>query len=442
MTNYSKKLLTCLGLVACAATETGNPIEGPNNNDSLTEGRLCDEEYLDIDDPLNEIPDGLDFSPQQALDLIVGNHREDLSWLSADFPYEPGSGQSSIEFQISAAGAPQWVKRTAPDAPPPNSSGIEIGYIEPSCPNWLQYPVTVQIRTDDGALNETVETVVQITTAEFASTGFSLDVAELMGTFESNQPAPDRFILTAGPRLDFQLRFSPAGLTGELSVSSESESNDGTAITFSKTPNLAEFPADQYCGPSAVPLPVAHELRDVSATATLERLNAGFPADLEGPMGGTLSAHFESATEHICLEVPPDGGDSTVIRFEGLVNLESTEGSIKGSIPVRLSQRFNDQGLRTFAEASLGIEALSDTAGRTQSFAIVRDLDFSGYDGGDLRFQVEATSDQSSGHIEAYGLDVADCVTNPPPVVPGATSSPGCRGTDRIEIWSLGWSGD
>jgi hypothetical protein len=123
------------------------------------------------------------------------------------------------------------------------------------------------------------------------------------------------------------------------------------------------------------------------------------------------------------------------------VRLRSSDQRIDGTLAVTLSGEAMAGRLQSSrAEAS---EYLLDPARATataRSYAIRAPLDFSSYDGGAFQFMTEVTDTEAVGALTAYGLDQADCVTNPPPPDPDGNGSPGCSGTERIVVWGASWT--
>lgn len=79
---------------------------------------------------------------------------------------------------------------------------------------WLDVPVTIAVRTADGALDETIDGVALLAVAEGATVRASLPLAEARGTIASEREASLVVSLQAGPDQ----------LTGRFSIQTEDTS--------------------------------------------------------------------------------------------------------------------------------------------------------------------------------------------------------------------------
>jgi hypothetical protein len=173
--------------------------------------------------------------------------------------------------------------------------------------------------------------------------------------------------------------------------------------------------------------------------AVLEQLASSSPARIDGSTA-TIDLGFQSAAQRLCVKLDGAESGTTQIEFPGSVSLRSSDQRIDGSLNVTLAGEAT-AGVLTRSSATLN-RFINDPAEAAQVLAdspIVQGLDLSNYDGAALDFTVDVSETEALGWLRASGLDEADCVRNPPPVVPGAMSTPGCRGTDRIELWNATW---
>jgi hypothetical protein len=328
------------------------------------------------------------------------------------------------------------VREPAPEVD--NGYGDELYRPESRCPNVLELPLRVGLRTADGALDESAETVLRANSADFAQTHVAFALDGLVGSFDAELPVPDGAVLTAGPSLSIGLRFAASGAAGEMSMGAEFRTAD--AVGQGGSSNFFRFPADAYCGQDAVSIAADQPVRGLSVTDALERLNAAFPVVLD--TGATLTASFTSQVESTCMNLSGAASQGASLRFDGSVALESSDGAIDGSVDVELRADSDPAGggLRLSANANAETDDLAQAAALAASYAIRQEVDFSGYDGARCELSLLVTDTESNGALLAQGLDVADCVTNPPPPDPDGMGSPGCRGTDRIEAWGVRWN--
>jgi len=175
----------------------------------------------------------------------------------------------------------------------------------------------------------------------------------------------------------------------------------------------------------------------------LDGLNAMSPSEVQYQSGAPsqLTLAFTSAEERVCARFDQEyyggsaPGTSMTLEFPGVVRVISTDGRIDGTLPLQITTS-SEGGLEsTTAQTNFDYGSTSQPA----EVGIQDDIDFSAYDGVFVQFLTTIAADSSGGSLRAYGLDVADCVNNPPPPDPDAMGSPGCRGTDRIPVWGAFW---
>ncbi len=427
-------------LAACTPTDTGNPVEDAHGGGDTTEGGLgsCDEERTELSGALDEVVSELGFSPQEVLTYVVGEHRETLAWLeSSGVTHTAGTGRTEISLNVEANGAPRLVRRE----PAPRAGGGEIGIVPGQCADSLEIPVRIQVATEDGVLDEVAETVLQVAAVEVARGRVAFDVAELAGSFDAQVDLDERFVITSGPSLGISLRLSATSVAGEMSISTEFESVDGSAVGQGGSSPVAQFPADGYCGLDAIAAGADQSVRGLSIEETLAQLEEAFPVSLSGS-DATLEASFDTDTELTCVQVY---ASEASLAFDGRVTLASSDTRVDGSFPVRLEAQQTvdpDSGESTLRLVASASDTSPDPAGAARiaaAFGIREPIDFSGYDGGYVELVVEVVDGEPGGSLRAYGLDVPDCVTSPPEPSPDGSSSPGCPGPDRIEVWGVDW---
>lgn len=433
-----------LGLIAlvaaydtgCAGTDTGNPYDGGEGTASET----CDEQRREL---LLEEPTSLGVSARDVLDLASGEHRETLAWLapSDGVTYGPESGTGEITIVVEPLGAARFVER-APKSPGSGEEGGGLLLFAPdgACPDAIELDVRLQISTAGGALNETVDTTLEATSGELVVGNLRLSTDALTGSFEVDVPVQPGFEQTKAPELTLALGISPYGSVGELGVSSEVRSLDGAALGQGGVPRLAHFPAENFCGSSAISIEREQVIRGVSIQGVLDRLNAQSPATLD-PGGAALSLDFSTDTERMCVELGAPASVSTSIQFPGQVQLRAPNENIEGSVVVSFTAAAVEGELvGVSANASVFTDDPVEAAARASDFAIHEPLDFSSYDGGAFEFSIEESSGGVNGMLRAYGLREADCVSQTPVATPGGgMGSPGCAGTERIELWGFTW---
>lgn len=446
--------MAALGFMACqgsathprepAGTDTGNPFDGNEGVNTGGENGACDIDsssiQLDEQTPLG-------FVPQTVLDLVVGQHSQSLAWLPSDVTYGPESGRSDITLDIEALGNARLLDRE-----PRQASGegpaINLADLGSPCQDSVEVDVSIAITTAGGALSERVETTIEASAADFARASIVLDVTDIVGSFEADpQPQPNMELTRSS--LSLTLGFSEYGAVGSVQLYSEFRSLDGSAVGQGGAGELAHFPADDYCGASSFSITAEQSVRGLSMAGVLDRLNANSPAPLRytpSAPSSELSFSFENSEERVCARF--DGGQSVynlaaedaALEFPGTVTLASADGRIEGDFPVRIVAQSSSGTLQmVYADASAQADDTTQAAALPAQFGIGDSIDFTAYDGGRVEFTNHDESQSAGGQLTVYGLDVADCVTNPPPPDPGGMSSPGCRGTDRIPLWTANW---
>jgi hypothetical protein len=445
-----KKLVTSLFLFACAqsvsddskdpfngGTDTGNPHD---DQGTVTEGGgQCDQTAsaleLDAQTPLG-------VSAAELLRWVGGTHHETLAWQDQSASFGPEHGQSEITIEIEPLGA-RFIDRR----PAARTGGAEIllvetgigGYGDP-CADSIALDVRLHLSTAGGALDETVDTTLDAKARDFVSGRVTLPLDMLTGSFVAEVTVPNGSVATKPPQLSVALGISEYGSKGQFTLFSQFESRDGQSVGQGGGGTLARFPAGDQCASGSIGVAADQTVRGVSVNSVLEHLKGASPARLDSSTA-TLQLGFASSAARVCVALDGPESGPTRIEFPGRVTLQSSDQRINGSIDVTLSGSATTGVLEeTNAVANDFLLDRAQASATVAKYAIAQALDFSSYDGGAFEFSVRVNDTEAVGALRAYGLDQADCVTNPVPVDPGGQSSPGCRGTDRIPIWGATWS--
>jgi hypothetical protein len=446
-----KKLAASLLLFACATpvsndtdpdgvsggTDTGNPHDGRGT--TAEGGNLCaqTESALALDAATS-----LGVSAAELSSWVSGTHHETLAWQDQSASFGPEHGSSELTIEIETLGA-RWIERRPAEAS--GGPGVllvqtEIAVLGDPCADSIALDVRLHLSTAGGALDETVDTTLEAKARDFVSGRVTLPLDMLTGSFVADVTVPNGFVARKAPQLSVELGISEFGSKGQFSLFSEFESLDGQAVGQGGAGTLARFPADDPCASGSIGVAADETVRGVSVQAVLERLKRASPARLDGS-SATLQLDFASRATLVCVALDGPESAPTRIEFPGRATLHSSDQRIDGSIDVTLSGDATSGVLEhanAVANDFLLDRALASAA--VARYAIAQPLDFSSYDGGAFEFSVNVSNTEAVGALRAYGLDQADCVTNPVPVDPGAQSIPGCRGTDRIALWGVTWS--
>jgi hypothetical protein len=440
-----RKLAASLILCACSGgTDTGNPIDNTDDGDPTGgEGTssLCTENARPL-----ELEEGteLGFSAAQVLGWAGGEHRESLLWLDQSASFEPEHGRSELTLTVEPLGA-RFIDRSPRASNDGREEGgpaialAEIDYANDPCADSIALDVRIGIATAGGALAETVETTLQARASDAVTGSVALPVDALGGTFQAQIETPRGFVARGTPKLTLGFTLSRYGNTGEFGLSSEFVSSDGNAVGQGGTGRIARFPADGYCEQGGVSATGSQGVRGVSIAAVLEQLSTISPARLDGS-GATLELEFQSAAQSLCVQLDGPESGTTRVEFPGRVSLSASDQSLDGELEVTLAGEAS-AGVLTQSSATLNrfISDREQAALALSDSPVQRSFDLSNYDGAAIDFTTTVSDVEALGALIVSGLDEADCVRNPPPVEPGATSVPGCRGTDRIELWRATW---
>lgn len=447
-----KKLVASLLLCACATsvdpdgvtqnpddsaggTDTGNPNDGRG---TVENGGSCDEAARALD-PDEVTPLGV--SAAELLSWVGGTHTETLAWQDSAASFGPEHGRSEITIEVEPLGA-RFIDRS-PKQSSGDGAGLAIEEIAliggDPCADSIALDVRLHLSTAGGALNETVDTTLQARASDYATGHLTLPTDLLTGSFEAQVSVPNGFVARGAPKLQVDLGFSQYGDRGQVQLQSEFASSDGQAVGQGGAGTIARFPADDTCQ-SGIGVAADQSVRGVSVAAVLEQLNGSSPARLAGS-SATLDLTFESSAARVCVAL--DGVESGPMRIEvpGKARLHSSDQRIDGSIDVTISGDASGGVLQhSSANANDFLLDAAQAQAMVAKFAIAQQLDFSSYDGGSFEFLADVNDGTASGALRAYGLRLPDCQKNPPAPVPGAQSSPGCAGADRIPLWTATWA--
>ena len=445
-----KQLVASLLLCACATsgepdgvthnpddsmggTDTGNP----NDGRGVETGDSCDEAARPLE--LDEVtPIGV--SAAELLAWVGGTHTETLAWQDSVASFGPEHGRSEVTIEVELLGARFIDRSTKQSSGGEGLALAEIGWIggDP-CADSIALDVRLHLSTAGGALDETVDTTLQARARDYVTGLVTLPTDMLTGSFEAQVSVPTGSVARGAPRLQLDLGLSKYGDRGQLQLLSEFVSSDGQAAGQGSGGIIARFPAGDTCQ-SGIGVAANQSVRGLSVASVLERLNGSSPARLDGS-SATLDLAFESSAATVCVALDGPESGPTRIEVPGKVRLHSSDQRIDGSIDVTISGDASDGVLqRSGANANDFLLDAAQAQATLSKYAIAQQLDFSSYDGGSFEFLAEVSDGNASGALRAYGVRLPECQKNPPAPVPGAQSSPGCAGPDRIPVCTATWS--
>jgi hypothetical protein len=448
-------ILSACGLSSCkegevdgvpsdpSGTDTGNPYDNPDDidNEGTAGGGACEEVVTDVE---LDSETALGFSAETVLAFAGGTHTEALAWLDSTSAYGPESGRSEVTLTVEPLAA-HFVERSPRTSSGGGGLAIDLAPLD-NCRDSIKIDVRIGLSTQGGALAETVDTVLEAAAADFASGSFAIDLAAIAGSFEATPAVPANSELTRSS-LQFALGFSQYGAVGSMSLSNEFRSLDGNAAGVGGGGEVAHFPADDYCGQAnSVSVTADQAVRGVSMAAALAGLNSDGPVLVRyrGGANSTLDVSFASNEERVCVSFDRDqqyNGEAggAALKFSARATLESADGRIDGSIPVTITAQTVSGELHFDAHAQESAQNAAQAAAFPPAFGVQDDIDFSPYGGGSVVFQSSAVGETNGGSLVVSGFIIPECISNPQPPPPGATSVPGCRGVDLVPLWSANW---
>lgn len=468
----------CCLIAACNGTSTGNPLAGdtkgthggtPNSGEDIY-GSCAETKHalasLDAQTPLG-------FSAADVLAFAEGEHTTAIRWQSgATVELAPEHGEHMLTLAVTRSGEPRYTtykEQTAgPTVPDGSKGGHSTAILDiagPSCAsmNAVEVDVAVTLKSDAGALDESLTGTLRATSKLWATIDLGIDPKKLGGSFTAKVPEAPSIALT---QLALQLGFSPYGLHGSLTGTLESPPvmtgpNSGSAggVTSAATGGALAYIGAAGCdpmpyGPQAAELPVSPDLRVLDFTANDAFALLEQAASIEGTWRDGSSASFGLSFDHagaaICaqlapsLDVIPDATVAGTLQIHGRLKLASSDHRLDADWPALASAVPDSEG--RLAQVSLAIESGHLESPGPSNLASVygfKALQASGYDSYQLVFALQLMAGDpapsASGMLELDGLTFAACVKEPPAPTPGASSSPGCKGADFTPIESITW---
>lgn len=413
--------LACTLACSSNVTDTGNP---ERDNGGEVGGSNCDATRTPIE---FDQESSLGFSAADVVALAAGSHSETLAWLQSELVDSSGGEPTEVEVHIEFGDEARFVDlepKSGGDDGLLGEGGPGIGH---DCHDRLELEATLSVKTADGALDESVPVVVWAETARLAQATFSLDADELAGSLEVAVKGPPGLEPDGPPKLGFHVRIADVGFAGNIGVQATFQGDEAAVAGAGP---LAQWPKDNPCE-TGFPVPTE---QSTSVQQTLDAFND------RGPL--TLEYEPEAAASELSYSLSVDSGivceklDSAIVgelEFEGQLELTSEDGTIDATLPVHIISGL-ESGELYFVQASMA-ESSEEPNQLLENLGIQANVDFSGYDYGQVFFSAAVSGGQLEGSLSARGADEADCVQNPPEPDPDGMGAPGCRGTDFYDLW-------
>jgi len=353
-------------------------------------------------------------------------HSEPLGWLSPGpsesharldaFGPEQGSSELLLEFE--PIGARLLTRLPIDEA----SIGL--------CPTSLGLDVNLHLSTSSGALDERVQTTLEVTQADYALLpALYLPLDSLQGSFTAQISLGSGYGYSQPPQLWLSLRLSEAGATGKL-VLVTLVGNGRSELGI--LPTLARFPdGPDACQEGTYLVAPDHSVDGVSRDAMLQQLNGASPALLDGGPA-TLELEYSGVGERACLQ-PRSATSPTTVWFPAAARLRSSDGRIDGSIQTTLRGDAASGALRSQAAARSDLTDAAAAAAAAPSYGLLEPIDFSGFAGGSFAFQADVTVTSGTGSWIVSGIIDPQCSA-------ATATDPRCFGRATTELWGARWS--
>jgi len=325
------------------------PTQDDPGYDSIRENDgIWDCTYAEVGD--QEVVPELGLSAADILEWVEGSRSEAGLWMEPPTDpavgWTPASGETDVELHLSrgAGSAEQSV----------------------DCGPGLRIPMVVNIRTSNGALDESLDASLTATSADFVQISAQVDFEAVSGSLEVTN-APNGWYLVQ-PTLGVALM--PSASAGTLSAIFERSTQDAV-MALSQPAVLLRWPADSSCE-SGVPVPLGADSPDwvgwVGAAAAATWTGSwqdGDAAEVEVAIhpvdelcafatGSELPAQVTLRTDDGRVDLALEGqfrndDDQAVFAL--------AEGSRWGGAPAEFVARYGDFGLDLEAYDDVSIQA-------------------------------------------------------------------------------------
>jgi hypothetical protein len=415
-------LLAGLLLCACDEDDEGTPYPDVSAGMSGVVARCqVDQRELGLDEAT---PIGVTAS--ELFGWSSGSHTEPLRWLGPGpgesharvESFGPEQGSSELQLDIEPIGA-RLLTRS-----PLDEASVDL------CPTSIGLDVNLHLSTASGALDETVQTTLEATQADFATLRAQyLPLDSLQGSFMAQISLGPGYDYSQPPQLWLSLTLSEAGASGRLVLVALVRNGQSE---FGIVPTLARFPGDtELCEDGRYLVAPDHGVDGVSRDAMLQQLNGASPALLDGGPA-TLELEYSGVAARACMQ-PRSATSPATVRFPASARLRSSDGRVDGSIQTLLSGDAGSGALRTQAAARTDLSDAATAAATAPSYAVLDPIDFSGFDGGSFVFLADVTAAGGTGSLIVNGVTDPECSAV-------TMAGPFCTSVSTTELWGARWS--
>ncbi len=422
--------LSSVALCGCETGQIGGEVNEPDDNfEGDPTGSGCQEDES-VNLTAGEESD-LGFAPNAVFELVSGSHEADFVWGSprneefASYELTPAAGEGAITITVT----PDEASATLVHRSPPSSNGTEEGglaFFGDSCPDVLRFDAEVHVESDNGAFDDTFTATFDATSAHVVSTRIPLDLDQLAGSFAVHLTEPEGAELQ---QLGLSITFGPGAMTGLVSGMATTQNGE---VASAAGIEFGRFPAEQCQSGSLVALDSEYAQSFIGALDGLQNFEMTW--DGSEPTGFSL-AHdvaqicFEAAgalgpNDTVVLHVDA-AAQSDDARIDGTWRLEARvtldpEGA-PASVELLRQAYLADVFPAASFEGTTGISGISLADGTYGSFTFNLSDDLS-------------DSLPASGALTVLQVVPADCSNQEPVETEGGAASPGCAGSDVLEL--------
>jgi hypothetical protein len=428
---------------ACAGTSTGNPFEpmktGGEETGTLDGGGFCDSKKSELGSLDAQSP--LGFSAAQMLALANTTPEVEIEWppASSMITVTPESGRSKLQIEVTArTDKPRWndrSRRVSSGGPEPTIA--TVGIAGPECPDQLELDVTVRLKTEGGALDESFDATLIAFTSRAARIYQQIAADKLRGMLDAVFRGDPNWELRS---VQITMGFSELGSTGDLGFgfAQRQEPAAGVPTAATASPAVVHWPAGSPCRYGQFETTLDRKIGDWSAREGIELINRP-GLQLQAATGSKtgLSAQFTPSRDKLCFDAT---SFAPTLELPGQVRIQTADQQIDGTWNASLTLTASAEGALEQAELSYdkmgGIVGLLVPASAFETTFGMRGIALGN------AHQAAAFIDltrptggaAASGRIAVWVAGAPPmCATTPqaPPAGSGmAVGTPGCRGID------------
>jgi hypothetical protein len=291
------------------------------------------------------------------------------------------------------------------------------------CNDQVTIEVSVRVKTDNGAFDDTFPATLTVETASFASLHIDFEPEELDGSFRTEVLTPADSV---AQQFAIDARFAPRGFAGSIAGQ---VTGSTPQVAWAAGAPFARWPEGHCAEIGGIPLAVTDEgLGQAAWEALVHEAPLAFRWD-DGTET-TLSLESSAIDDEGCYQHEGFSG-LEYVAFDVRTQAQSGDGRIDGTWKLGASVEL-DHGAPSLATLyQLGNYAETPAAGFEDATGI-SGTDLTGYAAGgfELTLETDLSSEPSSvsGTFAILGIEPADCPAEP--VDPeGGPATPGCSGS-------------